>query len=365
MAERLKDIFFTHESVTRVANAIGDAWAQFDRDGFVASIFDEGFGALELKQKMRHTTQCLHKFLPAGFIEAVDILKKAAPGIKGFEAMSMPDYVELYGIDDWEASLPALKFFTRFASGEFAIRPFIKKDPKRTMETMLNWAEDESAHVRRLASEGCRPRLPWAMALPEFQKDPSLILPILEILKSDESESVRRSVANNLNDISKDHPDVALDLCGNWQGASPEIDQIIKHACRTLLKAGNTKAMRLFGYGDPANLHVEELALDKTGIPIGDHIRVSFKLNVKEDSECQIRLEFAVHYLKANGKHSKKVFQITENTFAPGPHPFNRKLTFADLSTRKHYPGPHPIAIIVNGEEKARVTLDLEQRRKR
>ncbi len=360
MAERLKDIFFTEESVRRMGDAIYRAWESFDMEGFVVSVFDDDFEALELKARMRHTTQCAHRFLPQDYREALEILKKAAPGIKGFEVMSLPDYVELYGLNDWEASLPALRFFTRYASGEFAVRPFIVQDPVRAMEWMTALADDEDHHVRRLASEGCRPRLPWAMALPGFQKEPSLILPILEKLKSDESETVRRSVANNLNDISKDHPDVVLDLCEKWSGASPEIDQIVKHACRTLLKAGHTRAMRLFGYGDPAQIQVEDPALDEPHITIGDHVRVSFKLNVQEDSDCDIRLEFAVHYLKANGKHSAKVFQIIEKTFAPGIHSFNRKLSFANMTTRKHYPGPHPIAIIVNGQEKARVTLELK-----
>ena len=359
MAERLKDIFFTHESVNNLAKALADVWDGFDIEGFVASMFTDEFAAMELKAKMRYTTQCLHKFLPEDYRQALDILKKAAPNIKGAEAMSMPDYVDLYGMDDWAASLPALRFFTRFASAEFAIRPYIVKDPQKTMDTLLQWADDEDEKVRRLASEGCRPRLPWAMALPEFKKDPSLIFPILEKLKNDPSEFVRRSVANNLNDISKDHPDVVLDLCGQWLGISNETDKIVKHACRTLLKSGDTKAMRLFGYGDPANLFVEELALDKSTIPIGEHIMVTFNLNVRENADCKVRLEFTVHYMKAKGNHSKKVFQIIEKTFPPGVHPFKRKLSFADMSTRKHHPGPHPIAVIINGEEKARVTLEL------
>lgn len=361
MAERLKDIFFTDESVRGMAEVISGVWGSFDKEKFVTAMFTDEFAALELKAKMRYTTQCLHKFLPEDYTQALDILKKAAPGIKGAEAMSMPDYVELYGMDDWDASLPALRYFTRFVSAEFAIRPFIVKDSSRAMDTLLDWAEDEDEKVRRLASEGCRPRLPWAMALPAFKKDPSPILPVLEKLKNDPSEFVRRSVANNLNDISKDHPDVVLEIGNQWLGSSQETDQIIKHACRTMLKAGNIKAMRLFGYGDPANIQVENLAPDKPEIVIGECSRVSFNLDVREAAECKIRLEFAVHYMKSNGKHSKKVFQIIEKTFAPGSHSFNRKLSFIDMTTRKHYPGPHLIAVIVNGEEKARVTLELKK----
>lgn len=361
MAERLKDIFFTTDSVNSMADAIVGVWGDFDKEGFVTSMFTDEFAALELKAKMRYTTQCLHKFLPEDYTQALDILKQAAPGIKGAEAMSMPDYVELYGMDDWDASLPALRYFTRFASAEFAIRPFIVKAPQHTMNTLLEWTEDDDEKVRRLASEGCRPRLPWAMALPAFKKDPAPIFPVLEKLKNDPSEFVRRSVANNLNDISKDNPDLVLEIGNQWLGSSPETDQIIKHACRTMLKAGNTKALRLFGYGDPSNIHVEGLAPDQPEISIGDCTRVTFNLDVREAAECKVRLEFAVHYMKSNGKHSKKIFQIIEKTFAPGSHSFNRKLSFIDMTTRKHYPGPHPIAVIVNGEEKARIVLDLKK----
>ena len=131
------------------------------------------------------------------------------------------DYVEVYGLDDWEASIPALEEFTQQFSAEFAIRPFIVRYPERTMAQMLTWAGHESAEVRRLASEGCRPRLPWGIRLQDLVADPSPILPILERLKNDESESVRRSVANNLNDISKDNADVVLDLLPAWQADPP------------------------------------------------------------------------------------------------------------------------------------------------
>src|SRR5690606_550673 len=144
--------------------------------------------------------------LPPDYIEAVGVLKKAAPYFTGLEAMIFPDFVETYGLDHWEASMDALELMTRYSSSEYAVRPFIAKDTERMMAQMLEWAHSDSEHVRRLASEGCRPRLPWAMGLTMLKKDPSPILPILETLKQDESLYVRRSVANNLNDISKDHP---------------------------------------------------------------------------------------------------------------------------------------------------------------
>ena len=203
MPEKLKDMFFTRESINHLADTLKKYHPQFDKTNFIELVFDDSFDSLELKQKMRHTTECMYETLPKSYKEALDILKKVIPHIKGFEAMSFPDYVEMYGMDDWALSPPALGFLTKYPSSEFAIRPFLDKNPDKVMAFMLKWADDEDEKVRRFASEGCRPRLPWTIALPKFKNDPSPIIPILEKLKDDDSEFVRRSVANNLNDISK------------------------------------------------------------------------------------------------------------------------------------------------------------------
>jgi 3-methyladenine DNA glycosylase AlkC len=301
----------------------------------------------------------LHETLPNDYATALEILKQVAPAFSGFDAMVFPDYVECYGLEHWDLSLPALALFTTLCSSEFAIRPFIAQDPELAMATMREWAKDESEHVRRLASEGCRPRLPWATALPVFKKDPSLILPILETLKEDEAEYVRKSVANNLNDISKDHPDLVLDICERWYGHSEHTDWIVKHACRTMLKAANRRAMMLFGFGDPTHISVHKLNLGEGAICIGDDLPFTFELSVDGDKACLVRLEMGVTYAKARGKQSTKIFQIKEASFDPGRHPIRRKHSFRDLSTRKHYSGRHQISIIVNGVEKATAGFEL------
>lgn len=360
MAEQLKTMFFTRDSLNMMVDTIIKFYPPFDREKFLGLIYDQQWEKRELKEKMRHTTQCLRATLPESFPEALEILKQCAPFVKGFEAMALPDFVELYGMDDWELSLPALGVLTRYSSSEFAIRPFLDRDPPRAMEYMYAWAEDEHHGVRRLASEGCRPRLPWAMALPKFKKDPSLIIPILEKLKNDESETVRRSVANNLNDISKDNPDILLELGEKWIGETPEIDAIIKHACRTLLKAGNKRALMLFGYADPANIRLESMELEKEEITIGGEVRFTFRFMVLGDKECNVRLEYAIDYVKSNGKLSRKVFKITENHYKPGTQTYTRKHSLADMSTRKHHPGTHYISVIINGEEKSRKSFQLK-----
>jgi hypothetical protein len=195
------------------------------------------------------------------------------------------------------------------------------------------------------------------MALPKFKKDPSPILPILEKLKDDASEDVRRSVANNLNDISKDNPDLALEICERWSGQSENTDKIVKHACRTLLKAGDKRALAIFGYGDPSLIGVENLSLDKKALKIGDAMTFSYDITVAKKSK--VRLEYAVYFVKSKGKSSKKVFKITEKDYEPGTFSITRKQSFIEQTTRKHYPGVHQISIIVNGEEKAKASFEL------
>jgi 3-methyladenine DNA glycosylase AlkC len=229
------------------------------------------------------------------------------------------------------------------------------------MDYMKKWAEDEDEKVRRFASEGCRPRLPWAMALPKFKKDPALILPVLEKLKDDESEFVRRSVANNLNDISKDNPDIMLETCKKWYGKSENTDWIVKHACRSLLKAGDKRALMIFGYSDPAYISIENLTLEEKSVQIGNDLHYSFELVNSGSETSKVRLEYRIDFMKANGKQSGKVFKITENNYKPGSYQFKKRQSFADMSTRKHYEGEHRISIIVNGETKAGSVFNVKK----
>lgn len=361
MPGKLKNLFFTSESLNLFADAIKKQYPIFDKPKFLKLIYDDTWESLELKEKMRHTSKCLHEVLPNNFVETFVILIKAAPEIKGFEAMTLPDYVEVYGMNDWEESLNALGQFTRYSSSEFAIRPFLILEPELVMKYMKTWAKSKHENVRRFASEGCRPRLPWAMALPKFKKDPTLVFEVLELLKDDNSEFVRKSVANNLNDISKDNPDIVLDVATSWIGKSKNTDWIVKHGLRTLLKQGNTQAMRLFGFGDPKNLKIENLITNKLSCKKGETLSFSFQLENKESTECKVRLEYGLDFMKANGKQSRKIFQIIEKTYQPGIYLIERKYSFKDMTTRKHYPGEHQITIIVNGHNKMSTVISLRK----
>jgi len=198
------------------------------------------------------------------------------------------------------------------------------------------------------------------MALPDLKKDPNPILPILEKLKADETDYVRRSVANNLNDIAKDNPAITLELAEKWYGKSKNLDWVVKHACRSLLKQGNTRALILFGFQEPSAIRVSKLGVDRNSVNIGEEFTFEFELNNTSKDQSKLRLEYIIDFVKKSGKTSPKVFQITENTYVPGVHQFAKKQSFKDLTTRKHYPGLHCLRIVVNGAEKASISFQLK-----
>ena len=360
MPEKLKDILIPIVQVEKLALSIRAVYPEFDAGEFTRLVLDSDWADRELKQKMRHITVCLKQMLPADYQQSIRILEEIAPQFKGFVALSFSDFVECYGTNDWDISMEALARFTSSCTSEFAVRPFLDKDPERAMQYFYRWADDENEHIRRLSSEGCRPRLPWGMALRKFKKDPSPILPILEKLKDDPSEYVRKSVANNLNDISKDHPEVVLALCQQWQGQSKTTDRIIKHACRTLLKSGDTRALSLFGFGYITQLHVSNLSAANPHLKIGEHLQFSFTLANTSGQTQTVRLEYRIHYVKANGKTSPKIFQISEGKFPPGEHRIAKKQAFTNYTTRTHFPGEHRLEIVVNGETKAEIRVWVE-----
>jgi 3-methyladenine DNA glycosylase AlkC len=240
-----------------------------------------------------------------------------------------------------------------------AVRPFIIKYEERMMAQMLKWSQHENEHIRRLASEGCRPALPWAVALPKFKKDPALVLPILTQLKADSSQYVRKSVANNLNDISKTRPDVVIRVASEWFGEDVRTNWVLKHGCRTLLKKGNRDILALFGLDDDTKVDIDDFALSEKTLVIGGDLIFSFSIWAADS--LKVRLEYGIDYVKSGGKRSRKLFKISELSLKGNEKKsYVRKHSFKDLSTRKHYPGVHSVTLIVNGNEYG--TLDFEVR---
>lgn len=349
MAEALKNLY-TRVMIESLATELESEYTRFDGDAFVSSVFDRQWKQRELKQRLRHITETLHDCLPDDYATSLEILKSVAPRFSGFQYMFFPDYVELYGLDDFRTSIPALEHFTPYSSSEFAVRPFIVRYSSRMMKQMETWAASNDPHVRRLASEGCRPRLPWAMALPGFKKNPEAVIRVLQRLGNDESEYVRRSVANNLNDISKDNPAVTLDIARQWLGENPETDRMIRHACRTLLKKGDRAALRLFGFNKPS--HVELVKLDVTRtVAVGAELDFAFRLRSSRRRLGRLRVEYALDFAAAGSRRRTKVFSIAERDFAEPEQAFIKRHSFRPITTRRYYPGQHRLSILVNGLE--------------
>ena len=343
-----------------LSSALSDASPGIDRDAFVRGVLGSGWRALELKQRMRRIAQSLADHVPGEYRDQLATILEVAPQFDGFRAMMFPDFVELCGVDDFDASVPALAVLTRYSSSEYAVRPFIMRYGERMLAVMRDWAVDENEHVRRLASEGCRPRLPWGIGLGALKTDPTPILPILDALRADPSEYVRRSVANNLNDIAKDHPDVVLDVARRWLGTSTETDKLVKHACRTLLKRGDQRALTLFGQQDTGMVTASSLKLERPSVHIGDTLAFSFDLVAKE--AAHVRIEYGIDFLTKTGGRSKKVFKVADKQMKARERlHFARRHRFTDFTTRTHYPGRHELTIFVNGVALAKRRFVVER----
>lgn len=334
---------------------------------FIADIFDEHWDKKEFKQRTRHLAAVLAKHLPQDFklssqliIKIIEQLKEVAIAKECLEYIFLPDFIEVYGQDDYAISIKALEAITQFISCEFAVRPFILKYPDEMMAQMLVWSQHSQPRVRRLASEGCRPRLPWAAALVEFKKNPAPIIPILENLKNDAAEDVRRSVANNLNDISKDNPQTVRDLVKKWQHQTKETDWILKHACRSLLKAGDKQTLVLFNLGSIANIKIKDFKLHMQEVRISESLEFSFKLENSSTSPKELRLEYGIFYQKSRGKLARKVFKISQKYYpANAQVTITRKQPFRLMTTRVLYCGEHQISLIVNGVELDKLVFKL------
>ncbi|MDD7913699.1 hypothetical protein [Polaribacter ponticola] len=214
--------------------------------------------------------------------------------------------------------------------------------------------------LERLATEGCRPRLPWGIGIPDLKNNPSEILPILENLKNDVSESVRRSVANNLNDISKDNPAVVIDIVKNWRGKTVKVDKLLKHASRTLLKQGNQEIMTLFGFGAVDKIKINSFKIQTPDVKIGEALAFSFDLLNTDIIAAKIRLEYGLYYQKSNGTLAKKVFKISEKVYDKNSTTsIKRKQSFKIITTRKFHIGEHQISIIINGIEFGALSFNL------
>lgn len=366
MAEPLK-YMYNPEFFQRLTTVLNNTIPSFNEREFIYRVFDRTWPDLELKQRTRHVTIALHEFMPKQFSKAAEIIVCIANTLQlqkqkeqSYPFIFLPDYIELYGLEDFEHSMIAIEEVTKLVSAEFAIRSFIQRYPDAAMKQLMKWSKHKDASVRRLSSEGCRPRLPWSQELTMFRRDPSPILPILENLKSDPSEYVRRSVANNLNDIAKDNPSVVIDAAKRWKNLGPESKWIIRHGCRTLLKKGVNEVLQMHGFHPARKCSVTNLKLSKK-VKIGEYLSFGFDFRCLEKKGEQYRLEYVVHYLTSTGKISPKVFKIGEyRVDADSSLPIRRRQSFKNFTTRKHFKGKHTLTILVNGKARAQQDFTVE-----
>jgi 3-methyladenine DNA glycosylase AlkC len=354
--KHLFDETFYHRSAAQLASL----HPRFDAKGFLAHAL-EGLASRELMARLHRTAEAYHLALPLPFAEQLAVLRAHAPQIgHNFVAIWPCAHVARLGLDQPDLALTALRFLTRFGSAEFAIRPFLVRDLPGTLAVLRDWADDtDDEHARRLASEGCRPRLPWGERLQALVADPRPALPILETLRADPSLYVRKSVANHLNDIAKDHPELVLDLVSAWDRSEARTAWIVRHALRTLIKRGHPRALALLGAGAAPRLRAT-IAASPRRIHLGDTVAFTAKLVSDSRRAQSLLVDYVVHYARASGRSSAKVFKWTTLDLAPGESvTLTKRQTIRDFSTRRHHGGRHRIELQVNGRRLAETAFAL------
>jgi 3-methyladenine DNA glycosylase AlkC len=351
-------------------------WSGFPEARFVR-LATEGLEKLELKARVRHFASALESTLPDDFDRAASLIEASlapAPvegerpdgqnqgkGLFGWAVWPLTEYVATKGLPHPERALACLRELTQRSSSEFAVRPFLAANPEQTMAIMLRWLKDPSPHVRRLLSEGTRPRLPWGLQLKNFVKDPSPCIPLLDALHDDPSDYVRLSVSNHLNDISKDHPDLALEIAERWlKDGRKETRKLVSHALRSLLKAGNPKTLSLLGFVGGKDIEAVGFVVNPKIISLGDTLTIRCTLRNRGKKAVNLAVDYAVHHKKADGSLRPKVFKGTKRKLVAGEsdeiritHPVKK------VTTRRYHPGKHEIELLVNGRSLARGAFTL------
>ena len=352
-------LYYNPDLAQTIGEQLQGIYPPFDTAAFVAEIRAD-VDDLEFKERIALFSRALHRQLPPTFPEAWAILKQLLgdelveeEGMfnEGFALWPLAHFIEVYGLDDFEAAVAAMYGITKRHTAEFAIRPFLQRYPERTLAVLRQWVTDESPHVRRLVSEGTRPRLPWAGRLDAFIADPTPTLALLESLKDDPSAFVRKSVANHLNDISKDHPQLVIDTLTRWRAdAGPERLWIIRHALRTLVKQGDPAALALLGFG-PAQVTLHDLRLEPDRLRLGETLLLSFSLHSEIDETQNLVIDYLIHFVKASGQTSPKVFKLSTRTINGRELlQLQKRHALKPVTTRRYYPGEHRLEIQVNGQ---------------
>lgn len=362
MAEPLK-AQYGPEVPRRIAAMLAQADASFPAAAFVAHVLD-GYDALELMPRARRIAQAMARFLPTHYPDAVRIvLASLGPPAAGVTGQGMAAFLYLphtlwlaeQGLEHPAVSTDAMHAITQRFSGEFGIRPFLDRWPDAMLPVLARWCDDPSPLVRRLVSEGTRPRLPWASRLQVFGRDPSTVEPLLARLRDDPDDAVRRSVANHLNDIGHDDPVRLLRICTEWRvDAPPARQRLLRHALRTRVKRGDPAALALLGYGGRARVALESAAISPARPVIGAHVEVDAVLRSTARRTQPVLVDLRIGYARAPGRDDgsarTRVFKLVAVDLAPGATlPLHKRLSLRQMTTRTHHPGRHTVDLLVNG----------------
>jgi 3-methyladenine DNA glycosylase AlkC len=343
-----------------VADALCSAHPALDRQAFVADCLP-GFDDLELMDRARRIADVMGDHLPADPHESIPIItaslgpiESGLTGMVGFRYLPMVLFVGSRGLGAFEESMTAQYELTRRFTAEFSIRPFLDQHRDATLARLRQWTADPDPHVRRLVSEGTRPRLPWAPRLQQFVADPAPVLELLELLRDDDSEYVRRSVANNLNDIAKDHPEVVVEVARRWwSDGGTQRRRMVRHGLRTLVKRGDPGALEVLGLAGAEGLAVTASTITPTHPPIGERVRIEVEVTDRRTTGPvrPVAVDVVVHFVKANGATAHRVFKGGVRELAPGATATcSATVSVAQHSTRTHYAGVHRVQAQVNGE---------------
>ncbi|MFI1699783.1 DNA alkylation repair protein [Streptomyces bobili] len=301
--------------------------------------------------------------LPADYPAFAQVLRAALrdSDFTGWMIFPVTEAVAVRGEDDFEPALALLAELTPRLTAETAVRPFLRADLERALRVMTPWTAHPDPHIRRLASEGTRPRLPWAPQLPELIADPTPALPLLDALYRDDSEYVRRSVANHLNDISRDHPDIATRVAARWlSDPAPTTTRLVRHGLRTLIKSGHAGALTLLGHWPDSPVAVEGPHIHASEIRVGDDLLFDCSVTNTHDQTAHLVIDYIVLHMKANGTRTPKVFKLTTRSLAPGETwRATRRHSFRPISTRRYYPGVHLVRLQVNGRTHGEASFTL------
>jgi 3-methyladenine DNA glycosylase AlkC len=364
------------QTVAEAGRHLQRAWPAFDRRRF-ETLAADGLADLEFKARAHHLCTALEAILPEDFAVAAGIIEAALgpagvgdnlaslrttdAGLGGWVVWPLGEFVVRRGMQAPTRALAALHALTQRFSAEYAVRPFIATHPDLAFATLSRWAQDPSAHVRRLASEGSRPRLPWGMQLKALVADPTPTLPLLRALQDDPSDYVRRSVANHLNDIAKDHPALVAEWVEEHLPGAPKPRQaLLKHASRTLIKKGDARMLKAWGLGRPLRGEAQ-LKLSPRRASVGETLNLDVQLRSSATRAQKLVIDYAVHHVKANGETSPKVFKGWVLDLAAGEARTLRKThSLRPITTRRYHAGRHAVELRVNGETLGRATFDLK-----